>query len=378
MRGGGFEGLWAAVVVDSQASGSSPILLIRMPRAPLVVVVGAGLSFACASHRVNREANSQPPLVRHLFESRFAEILDRYPLAQAAGADIRRAIELADVNGQAVAIEDYIRTRYKDAQAAYARRKYLALPWYLQDLLHVVSERYTRDPDNLHLLLSRALEFPEVFFLTLNYDTILDRRLSDDSALTRLRHYVAPDRNWKLVKLHGSVNWGYRIDDPEFDGSWITHPPDRLKPVSHDIEMRGVHGASLDSLRHDPDGTFYYPALSVPEGAADEFACPDVHLAYVRDSLRDQRIHFLVLGYSALDQEVLNLLRETGAVIVSGRIVVSGRDDALQVHRRLERGLQSDMRDVLPVNEDFETFVQADGLDSYVEQIRNSVWNPWE
>jgi hypothetical protein len=98
----------------------------------------------------------------------------------------------------------------------------------------------------------------------------------------------------------------------------------------------------------------------------------------VRSTLRDQRIHLLVLGYSAIDREVLTLLREAEAVIVSGRIVASGWDDAVQVHRRLEAAGLPGIDYAIPVEGDFEAFAQGTGISEYVDQVRRSNWNPWE
>jgi hypothetical protein len=53
------------------------------------VIVGAGASYDCASDLVDTIESRRPPLVKNLFAKDFAGTLVRYPLAQAAAADIR-------------------------------------------------------------------------------------------------------------------------------------------------------------------------------------------------------------------------------------------------------------------------------------------------
>ena len=178
----------------------------------LVVIIGAGASYDCASELVDKDPRLQPPLVKDLFSTGFAGILHRYPLAQAAAADIRRAIE--PVSENAVPLERYLREQMRDATDSYTRRRYRQIPLYLQDVLFTVSDTngrgYTKEPDNYNALLNRVLPLDNVLFLTLNYDTLLDDRLFIYGSPTSLPSYVS-DPGWALVKLHGSVNWGQRV-----------------------------------------------------------------------------------------------------------------------------------------------------------------------
>src|SRR5438874_9072993 len=96
--------------------------------AELVVVIGAGASFDCASDEVERDAGLRPPLVKDLFGNKkdFAQILNHYPLAEMAAAEIRTTLR-----DEAVALEEYLRTRLRDADDAYARLRYRQIPLYL-------------------------------------------------------------------------------------------------------------------------------------------------------------------------------------------------------------------------------------------------------
>jgi hypothetical protein len=63
-------------------------------------------------------------------------------------------------------------------------------------------------------LIERLLRLPYVFFVTLNYDVLLDRRLSAYHPLLSFDEYVTRDKNWSLIKLHGSVNWFHPTNKP--------------------------------------------------------------------------------------------------------------------------------------------------------------------
>src|SRR5689334_2678787 len=47
------------------------------------------------------------------------------------------------------------------------------------------------------------------------------------------------------------------------------------------------------------------PCLSVPLGPPDDLVCPDDHVDWLMTRMHQARYHLLVLGYSALDPEVL-------------------------------------------------------------------------
>ena len=141
-----------------------------------------------------------------LFNASYAPILHRYPLAEAASADIR----LRTASGS-VALEQFLRERLRDSEDPYAQRRFFQVPLYLQELLFSVSRTdgngYTEHPENYDALVNACLALERVSFVTLNYDTLLDQRLFIYSRLDTLASYIDPNERWALFKLHGSVNW---------------------------------------------------------------------------------------------------------------------------------------------------------------------------
>ena len=338
---------------------------------PLVVLMGAGSSYDCTTKPGN--SDWRPPLVKDLFADRFASTLAKYPLAQLAAAEINRAMAAAASEGKSIAVEQHIRESYRDSEHESDRKKFAAIPWYLQEIIYNAGSQYTRDPDNVGLLVSDALRFPEVIFVTLNYDTILDQRLAAFDRIDGMADYIAHDRIWKLIKPHGSVNWGYRIADESWDRSMVTEASS-IPTIASEITYARP-STPLDTLRFN-DGDFY-PALSVPLGSPDDIVCPPDHIEFLRARLAqsDGRFHLLVIGYSGLDDEVLAILKEVGAVAVTGRIVVNGENEGFAVRQRLSPAF--DVGPVIPLHDRFGEFVQGGGFADFIDEVRDSPWSPW-
>lgn len=332
---------------------------------PVVVVLGAGASLGCASHGP-RGTENDPPLVTDLFwgERRIREVLSQYPRAQAAGAEIRKHLNPR-------ALEDFIRTRFKESDDPIDRLKFLAIPYYLQELLFRVSHRYTRDPNNVDLLIAGLLRLPtQILFVTMNYDTLLDDRLDQVAGpLRELDDYVNPLRKWALIKLHGSTTWVRRIaTDKRVDPYAPDFSPDLLRP---DILLR--RDTDIQGLRHDERHQFY-PALSVPMGAADEMNCPESHVRFLSEALRGaEGVHVLVIGYSGNDREVLALLKGSAASVRSLTVVNHEREAALATMGVLRSEADIPTVPGEPYDGDFDSYMQGSDFDRYVEWLGTAV-----
>jgi hypothetical protein len=321
----------------------------------------------------------RPPLVTGLFEARpaFTPILREYPLAQSAAADIRPAIA-----GGSVVLEAYLRDQLRDSEHEHDRKRYWAIPLYLQHLFWQIAQwpgGFTGHPDNYDRLVSAALRADEVIFITLNYDDLLDRRLFIYDPLRSMESYISDVRNWSLIKLHGSVDWGRRVDgvdvlenDPFLANTFASLG--ELIDLSKGIVLR--QHADLRGKRLDESGvSAYYPALSAPLGEKDELVCPPNHLAHLTERLGDwDSPDVLVVGYSGLDEEVLNMLREPARPIRS-LVVVNGTEGAGAAAARQIKAAVSVLSPpegdgVTCVDSGFDKFVRSGNLDSYIETIR--------
>ncbi len=167
-------------------------------------------------------------------------------------------------------------------------------------------------------------------FLTLNYDTLLDTRFAEYAPLNAGDRdwYVANKRRWSLIKLHGSVNWGWALPFIDGDASLPRNSTEAFNHiVSHYVEQGFPEfniddiqvfrmGQELRTTRWDAEFTntaVYYPALAMPLGPGDTLVCPSSHTRAANEALtRSDGLNLLVIGYSGLDDEVLRLLSESG------------------------------------------------------------------
>jgi hypothetical protein len=292
-------------------------------------------------------------------------------MVKNAAPDITDA--MADTgHAPAISLEDHIRIRYRDSKDELDQRRFLSLPLYLQRVLWQVSEPWDLDPDNLNRLINRLLEdFPHVCFVTLNYDALLDRCLVALRPLPTMRDFIRRDR-WSLIKLHGSITWGYRLDD--VGGLDLDNPPAHLTDKIDRSVILHAWDLSEEALRvhRDDSGTFNtYPALSVPLGPEDELVCPPEHVEFVSELLADStQVDVLVIGYSAYDQTVLNLFKEAAGEIGSLYVVNADQESALEVADRMRTHFdgQPDDADVHAAGEPFQDWVRS-GIGGYRDWV---------
>jgi hypothetical protein len=351
----------------------------------LFIILGAGASFDCTSGNVPEARDERrPPLTKELFASRFTNTLHVYPLAEAAAADIQPAIA-----AETFALEEFLRTELRDSTHEHRRQQFRAVPLYLQHLLFDASawdpgynRGYTPHPDNYNRLISAALELEEAVFITLNYDTLLDQRLFAYEPLTSMDSYIpGPERNWSLIKLHGSVNWGRRVivdwevQDPDpYLATTFAALGEELR-VEDDVTLRlsaDLRGVRFEGTSSAAGGRLYYPALSAPLGPGDELVCPPNHAEYLRKRLAAcDGLNLLVIGYSGLDEEVLKLLAESGNSLRSLAIVSQPQEAAEEAAHIITRSIGFGGPRLSPTifGHGFNAFAQGDDLRAVIENL---------
>jgi hypothetical protein len=280
---------------------------------PLIVILGAGASRGSGDYGTRL----RPPLTLELFDATlYRDVLAAYELAHQAGRFITQ--ELA--GDEALALEKALHA-LRISDFPHHRHMALAVPPYLQQLLYAVSDAHHTSAFRYDRLIERLLRLPYAMFMTLNYDVLLDRRLHAHHSLSGFGDYIRRDKNWSLIKLHGSVNWHHPIAG--------SYPPSRPpSDLAWDTATFGCEApdASLSAIRNLGSGhTSRYPALALPEGPEDRLVLPPSHREFVKGMLRaNQEIDLLVIGYSGLDTEVLRLLRNGGCSV--RRMTVVNKD----------------------------------------------------
>jgi hypothetical protein len=366
----------------------------------LIVVIGAGASFDCA-HTNTRPIGDllPPPLVADLFQPNHMKLLDEYPLAHAAATDILGIKhEVANHSGEkrpTFNLEKYLRTQLKEAADPHVREQFWTLPYYFQHLLLNRSREFAPHVENYVRLVNALLTLPSVLWVTFNYDTLLDNVLERFAAprVHKIDDYISNPRS-RLVKLHGSVNWGVRLEgirttdfgsDADLIGAVTTMLADGSLDMRADQPELLPNRAAADiSTVRRKGAEAFYPAISVPLGEDDEFSCPTSHVEHLTKHLDQQVVGYgldmLIIGYSCLDKSLLTLLRESSNRIRSLTIVNGSERFAREAYARLQHhlggatpvdGRPGDHVDITSFT--FSDFALPTNLRRFVERVKPSL-----
>lgn len=301
----------------------------------LAVILGAGSSHDCVTENITAiDTDYRPPLTKDLFSfhPKFNEILHKYQTAEALSERIRTRINAGE------SLESILRSLQCEPNRL-VRRWYYGIPLYLQELLGEVSDRFVKTGATKFETLIAEIErsaYERVLYLTLNYDLFLEKALRKlyPMDLKDPSQYITSGNKWGLVKLHGSVNWGKKLANLsaglQDHNRILEQIPDE---IVFDSEVQILSGWR-DESRYIED-SFYYPALTVPLEGKDEFVCPKEHSDHAEQFLRDCA-DFLVIGFSAVDGHVLNLIGKVNDV-KKLTIVNQDRASAIQTLDRLIR-----------------------------------------
>ena len=274
----------------------------------LVVLIGAGASYDCASGSVSDfDVEFRPPLTKELFAFRpsFNSILKKYPGAESLSDEIRSRVNLGE------SIEAVLR-EIAERPDIKIRRQYWEVLFYLQELLGEIGEKYIRSGVTKFVTLLNAIinaKFDSTLILSLNYDLLVEQAFarSENRRFHDLNSYLSQGESPNFIKLHGSANWGRQLLAPVGHGRQMTEILDSLTGEPQLASVPRVLAGYRETHRF-VDGLYHFPALSEPIQGSKHFSCPDVHLKKARELL-SQRFRLLVIGFSGLDEHVLELLR---------------------------------------------------------------------
>ena len=341
-----------------------------LPKA--LVILGAGAAKDVWGGTGTRNTTWEPPLASELFTGpsspsdgieahrtqAYSAILNQYAGAKVLGLDLG-----ARASGEA--FEDELQ-RFADHQQSRTRRQFLEIPAYLRHLMLEVSRHYT-DFRGTYVRLLRSLlqDVPhEAVFVVLNYDTLLEDTLAEvepNYAISEMGDYVALGRSVRIVKLHGSVDWGIPIGRAQggnaAKGSWneLLDRIDRetlrgkvdADPREGGPQLVRVVGSeacwewqSVIPQVDDPQTQHLYPLLTAPlakKGGAD-VVCPPAH--------REALVEFfpacekvLIAGTSGRDADLLALLRGHLGEIRSLYVVNENRPAAEKAYNNFEEAV---------------------------------------
>lgn len=249
----------------------------------------------------------RPPLASQLFDTRasFADFMEEF-------GDMRAIVPLLRRN---VPVEAQLASLEREAEHSVDRsRQLLAVRYYLQSALwdcqarwaahHRGTNNYVTFIDAIEMWRSRVKE--PICFVTFNYDTMLEQAMIQrfGYAFPDLDRYTLYD--YKIIKLHGSIDWGLMLESPVFPKSArdvIAAVPD-VRTFPDQYRKATSAGVILE------DGNVGYPALAIPvEKKTNEFSCPSTHVE-VLGNLIGNVTKIITIGWRATEERFLKMLND--------------------------------------------------------------------
>lgn len=339
--------------------------------AKLTIILGAG-----ASHSINTDQKPldrqgyRPPLTSDIFQGRgeYGPILNKYPLVQVIASEIEWRL------GQE-GLEQVLRTfeeQLAKGEATPVTRQFLQIPLYLNDLFGEVSTHFTTQPDEYNILVNHVLtKMDEALFLTLNYDTLLEKPLSvifgidfSDEA-----HYI--NKDWTLAKLHGSTNWYRRFTSVPIEGAGDQEYLQMLRtqPIPLDLENKFTLVEIPGHQKIFIDNIPVYPAITVPVDGKYQINCPNSILEKTKNFLAGCS-NYLIVGTSGQDQDLLDILKNHAR---GGKVLIVGRDEE-STNKTRKRFISSvpqfgNNNNIYFHERGFSEFIKSYELDEFLDQI---------
>lgn len=348
----------------------------------LCIILGAGASASInlAEPEALDNPHFRPVTTPKIFQNTtaFRDILNHYPLAQGLSA----SIHIKTNRGESLeAVLKFYSDQLLAQNDSLSIRQFLQVPLYLNELFHSIS-RFTRQPREYDYLIDEISNKKiEVLFLTLNYDGLLEMSLQKQYNIDfdQSNHYFKNVFNWKLVKLHGSINWYTRFHEPLNDTLNLENYLKYInrKPVEHFLDdSREFIYQKIDHQRYLFDDLFpLYPVIAVPVEGKYKYYCPEQHYLYAKQFLQ-QCFNYLIIGTKGLDHDLIELLRENANC---RKLMIVGRNgkEKTEIIARFRGAFKTNM-DPLPQNYfsqfGFSDFISDEnkGLDKYLKIITES------
>lgn len=236
------------------------------------------------------------------------------------------------------------------------RAKQLAVVrYYFQLLFSILVDRWLRQiggATNHKTLLEHIRDYDQgsVCLVTFNYDLLLERALGWE--VREMGDYLKGD--WKLIKVHGSVDWARPITSPLIDcgGLQDWQCVDRICEMASQLkfgqaQVTPVVSQYPESILQTPIGRpdrpgnpARLPAIAIPLPGKLGPECPDALKEALQQSL-PKVTRLLIIGWTGKEDHFLQLLRDGLDSKVRGLVVSGSEQSAQGTIRHLEsKGLR--------------------------------------
>jgi hypothetical protein len=334
----------------------------------LLVIFGAGASYDSdpgfpPGGQPSSNESARPPLARELFSPRFGHHVRALPAAAGLLPQLRKS-------GDAVE-QELEQIRADASRYEHLPRQLAALRCYIREVVAECDGAWWERADGLtnYSALMQWVErwrqdrLEQICLVTFNYDTLLDkacRSILPVFPLNTVASYVS-DTHYKLIKLHGSVDWYRRVRSSEMPAppaaqftiqsnrELISIPPEQARDYFIDRAGQWTFGDEFQRSTRPETLWPFFPAIAIPTAtkADSDFECPLEHLEILA-ALLPTVTHLLVVGWRGAEDHFYQLWR--GALqslqssrrppnLIAWQIVSDSEESALAVRTRLSTGI---------------------------------------
>jgi hypothetical protein len=358
----------------------------------LMVIFGAGASFdsfaecppgsdALDQQPQSWQLKSRPPLAQQLFSLQYGEHAAKYRECQGLFPDLRRALSVE---------EELERISLESIADPHVQIELLALRYYIRDVIqhsmegwHGFTSYVTNYSELLRRLRSwRGQKEETVCLVTFNYDNLLENAWNGvlHRGWDTLSSFT-DDVAWKLIKLHGSIDWVHRAENADLS----TLPGDH--ELDEEVYERAVYFAALRSAtqlrwtgeyrtqqevqgeetRLTEDGSVWLPAIAMPTQTKTTFECPQKQLDEL-DRLIPRVTKLLLVGWRGAERHFLSRWRvpQFPQDFQRIQIVAGSPRDANETNQNLELATVT-CQDVRLCSDGFTGFLDSDDLSRFLE-----------
>jgi hypothetical protein len=280
-------------------------------------------------------------------------------------------------------VEDKLEEVRSEAEAFSDRhRQLMAVRYYLRYLIRDIDQTWheTVGATNHSTLFDQIRRWrPEdlsTLVVTFNYDRLADWALQDVGELSTTRTpdlaaYIAGP-NFRLFKLHGSVDWHRHVDAPELvvDGTYDAFVESVIESAPQAAEGATFHYSGDEGVR-SVDGDLVIPAIAVPLRRKQSFQMPAAHEQVLREFL-PKVTHVLCIGWRATDEPFMDLLATIERPVYGAAVANTGASATCELlHEVLKAGSE-----LWPSDGGFSTFVTSGALQGFLRQAFRGTPNP--
>jgi hypothetical protein len=270
----------------------------------------------------------RPPLANQLFENRdwFVPLMTEFGDFRSLVTSLRTANS----------VERRLAEIQKEAETLEIRHCQLAaICYYLQSVIWSCETNWQQQHSGItnHAAFLETIELwrrslnEQVCIVTFNYDTMIEQAVSQVLGIDfdSFSRYIS-DATYRLIKLHGSVDWGREVDVAFTRRS----PRDIVRSAAKMKLSKQYRKVSQRPVVFD-DGSIGFPALAIPVERKSEFVCPPAHLEALANFIPCVT-KIITIGWRATEHHFLEMLTKplTGLQGDVDLMVVSGDDNGVK------------------------------------------------